>query len=154
MSNFFEQELRRLFGDGTVIENPRFVGRACLGDLGGDLRVRAEFATMGTADHYEALRLVVLNRTEGEVNRMFLRFKDLLGIKKVPNNPNFPRGLTPYIWTNSGESSWYVYQPTPADYQAMRQAAGNYLDVFRERTPPLRRKEKTKPPRAKRGQER
>ena len=45
--NFFEQELRRLFGDGEIIQGPKFVGRACLGDLGGELRVRAEFITAG-----------------------------------------------------------------------------------------------------------
>ena len=38
MSNFFEQELRKLFEDGQVVPSPKFVGRACLGDLGGDLR--------------------------------------------------------------------------------------------------------------------
>ena len=34
MSNFFEQELRKLFADGTIIRDPVFVGRACLGSLG------------------------------------------------------------------------------------------------------------------------
>ena len=28
MSNFFEQELRKLFADGSVIHDPVFVGRA------------------------------------------------------------------------------------------------------------------------------
>lgn len=36
--NFFEQELRKLFGDGNIIESPEFVGRTCLGALDGDLR--------------------------------------------------------------------------------------------------------------------
>lgn len=43
--NFFEQELQKLFADGTVISGPTFSGRACLGTLGKDLRVRAEFVT-------------------------------------------------------------------------------------------------------------
>ena len=30
MSNFFEQELRKLFADGAVIHDPVFVGRTCL----------------------------------------------------------------------------------------------------------------------------
>jgi len=33
VSNFFEAELRRLFADGEIIQNPKFVGRACLGNL-------------------------------------------------------------------------------------------------------------------------
>ena len=97
MSNFFEQELRKLFGDGHLIQSPRFVGRTCLGDLGGDLRARAEFVTMGYAGRYEALQLTVLKRTEGEVDRLSLRLEDVLGMKLVPGNPNFPQGVSPHI---------------------------------------------------------
>ena len=134
MSNFFEQELRKLFADGIIIENPKFVGRACLGDLDGDLRVRADFITMGIADQYEALRLTVLNRTEGVIDRNVLRFKDIIGTKPV-SNPNFRNGISPCIWDNYGKAEWYVYQPTPADFETLRQAADDYLDVFRERVP-------------------
>ena len=132
MSNFFEQELRRLFGDGEIIQDPKFVGRACLGDLGGELRVRAEFITTGYADHYEALRLVVLKRTEGEIDRLVLHMKDVIGVKQVPGNPNFPKGVSPYIWDDCGKAEWYAFRPTASDYQALRRAAGDYLDVFRE----------------------
>ena len=45
MSNFFEQELRKLFGDGRIIDDPTYSGRACFGTLGNDLRVRAQFVT-------------------------------------------------------------------------------------------------------------
>ena len=42
MSDFFEhdQELRRLFEDGSVIDTPVFVGRACLGTPGKDAQMR------------------------------------------------------------------------------------------------------------------
>ena len=135
MSNFFEAELRRLFGDGEIIQNPTFAGRACLGDLGGDLRARAEFVTMGYAGRYEALQLTVLKRTEGEVDRLILRLEDVLGMKLVPGNPNFPQGVSPHIWSDHGTLEWYAFQPTAADYDALRRSAGNYLDVFRERMP-------------------
>lgn len=134
MTNFFEQELRKLFADGSIIDDPKFVGRACLGSLDGDLRVRAEFITMGIAEHYSALRLTVLNRKEGVVDKSVLRFKDILG-KKAVDNPNFRDGVSPYIWDDRGKADWYVYRPTPADFEALRQAADDYLDVFRERTP-------------------
>ena len=65
MSNFFEQELRKLFADGSVIHDPVFVGRACLGGLDRSRQVRAEFVTLGHADHYAALRLTLLGNDQG-----------------------------------------------------------------------------------------
>ena len=47
MSNFFEQELRKLFGDGKIIHAPAFVGRACVGGLDAGRQVRAEFCDHG-----------------------------------------------------------------------------------------------------------
>ena len=135
MTNFFEQELRKLFADGDIIDDPKFVGRACLGSLGGDLRVRAEFISMNISSQYNALRLTVLNRKEGVVDKSVLRFEDIIGKKAVPGNPNFRNGVSPHIWDDRGKADWYVYRPTPADFEALRQAADDYLDVFRERTP-------------------
>ncbi len=132
MSNFFEQELRKLFGDGKIIESPQFVGRACLGTLGGDLRVRAQFITGMVANQYNALKIVVLNRTDGPVDTMVVKLKDLWGTKAVPG---YPSGLSPHFWDDGGKVQWYIFRPTDADYQTLRRVAGDYLDVFRERVP-------------------
>ena len=133
MSNFFERELGRVFGDGQVIRDPTYSGRSCLGTLGKDLRVRAQFITTGYADHYDSLKITVLNRTDGPVDTLVLKLKDLLGKKPVPGNPNFRSGVTPHIWEDYGKFEWYAYRPTEADYETIRQAAKQYLDVFRDR---------------------
>ena len=133
MSNFFEQELRKLFGDGKIIDDPAFSGRSCYGTLGKDLRVRAQFITTRVSDEYDALKLAVLNRTEGQVDALVLKLKDLLGKKPVPGNPNFPNGVSPYIWNDYGKLEWYAFRPTAADYEKIRQAAEQYLGVFRDR---------------------
>jgi hypothetical protein len=133
MSSFFEQELWHLFGDGKTFDNPACSGRACLGTLGQDLRVRAQFITTGYADHYDSLKITVLNRTDGPVDTLVLKLKDLLGKKSVPGNPNFREGVSPHIWDNYGKQEWYAYHPTAADYEVIRQAAKQYLDVFRDR---------------------
>ena len=133
MSSFFEQELGRLFGDGQVIRNPTYSGRSCFGTLGKDLRVQARFITTGYADHYDSLKITVLNRTDGPVDTLVLKLKDLLGKKSVPGNPNFREGVSPHIWDNYGKQEWYAYHPTAADYEVIWQAAKQYLDVFRDR---------------------
>lgn len=133
MSKFFEQELRKLFGDGAVMDEPSYSGRACFGTLGKDLRVRAQFISTGIADHYDALRVTVLNRTDGPVDTLVLKLKDLLGKRPVPGNTNFRNGVFPYIWVDNGKADWYAYRPTITDYQKIKDAVGDYLDVFRER---------------------
>ena len=129
---FYEQELRKLFADGQIIGSPKFTGRVCLGSLGGDLRVRVQFVTTGIADHYEAISVSILNRTDGVVDKLRIRLQDVLGKKQVLGNPNFPNGVSPYIWDDSGKAEWYAFRPTAEDYRALRQAVGEYLDVFRE----------------------
>ena len=135
MSNFFEQELRKLFEDGEIIGSPRFMGLACIGTLGGNLRARAEFIPRGTADNCDALYLTVLNRTDGELDRLTLRFEDIWGKTTLFGLNNVKRIVSPHFWNEGGKMSWCDYQPTAADYQALRQAAGDYLGMFRERIP-------------------
>jgi len=131
--NYFEQELRRVAGACDGIINPTFAGRACYGDLGGDNRVKLQFVTLGHADHYAALKATVLNRTDGEVDTLLLRFEDTWGKKQV-SNPNFKSGIIPYIWTSNRESEWYVYRPTDADVKQLAAELGAYLDVFIDRS--------------------
>ena len=131
----YEQELRKLFDGSSLMDRPQYSGRVCVGELGKDLRVRAEFFSTCVANQYDAIRLTVLNRTEGVVDRTMLRFKDVWGKKPVPGNPNFRDGVLVHLWDDRGDVDWYAYHPSVADYDALRQSIGQYLSVFRERTP-------------------
>ena len=132
---FYEQELRKLFENSGLIDRPQYSGRVCVGELGKDLRVRAEFFSAHVANQYDAIRLTVLNRTEGVVDRTLLHFKDVWGQKPVPSNPNFRSGVMPHLWDDRGDVDWYIYRHNAADYDLLRQAIGQYLSAFRERIP-------------------
>lgn len=69
----YEQELRKLFDGSGLMDRPQYSGRVCVGELGKDLRVRAEFFSAHVADQYDAIRLTVLNRKEGVVDRTLLQ---------------------------------------------------------------------------------
>lgn len=135
MSNFFEQELRKLFADGAVIHDPVFVGRACLGGLDRNRQVRAEFVTLGHADHYAALRLTLLGNDQGVLDKLTLRFKDVWGKQKIPNNPYLRDGVDPHIWVDGNRIDWYAYHPTQEDYRQLRQMASDYVETFRIQVP-------------------
>jgi len=131
--NYFEQELRRLFGNDANITDKKFVGRAFFGKLTDSLRVRVEFVTLGTADHYEAIKATIINRNDGPVDALAIRLSDLIG-KKMVSNPNFRDGIAPYIWKYGDKIEWYVYKPTKADYNQISGALNDYFNVFREPT--------------------
>ena len=128
---FFEKEMRKLFQHGLSFQETIFAGRACYGKLNEDIRVRMEFATEGVADHYSALKVTLLNRREGPVDSLLLRFADVLG-KKPTTNPNFKEGIIPHIWKNGNDFAWYVYQPTAADYKTLADAVGSYTSLFQK----------------------
>ena len=107
------------------------MGRACLGSLDRNRQVRAEFVTLGHADHYAALRLTLLDNDQGVVDKLILRFKDIWGKKKIPNNPYLRNGVAPHIWVDGDRIDWYAYHPSQEDYQQLRQIASDYVETFR-----------------------
>lgn len=128
---FFEQELRKIVG--SRYPDATYVGRACYVRLNEMNRAKIQFTVCGTADHYDALKVTILNRREGEVDTLCLRFQDVLGTKRVCN-PNFPNGISPHAWTYNGKTEWYAYHPNSRDYQLLTDALSDYLEVFQEQT--------------------
>ena len=129
--NFFESELKKIMGNSDILKDQRYVGRMCYGSLGGDLRARVEFVTLGVSDHYAGLKAAIINRKEGVVDNVLLRFSDIWGKPKV-SNPNFKEGMNPHIWTNNGKSEWYVCHPGAAEYQKAADALEKYLSIFQD----------------------
>ena len=62
-----------------------------------------------------------------------------LSVNACWNIVNFRSGVIPHLWDDYGKVEWYAYHPTAADYAALRDAVGQYLSAFRERTPELER---------------
>lgn len=129
--NFFEQELRKIVA--PKYPDATYVGRACYVRLDEMNRAKIEFITGIVANQYHALRLTILNRSEGQVDILLLKLSDILG-KKQTNNPNFRDGVSPHIWDDYGKAEWYVYHPNSRDYQQLTDAVSDYLEVFQEQT--------------------
>lgn len=126
---FFEQELRKIVGE--QYPDATFVGRACYVKLGEMNRAKILFSCSSVFGNYDTLLMSILNRNEGVVDKLTLRFGDLLGKKQV-NNPNFREGIVPRIWEDGGKAEWYVYHPTGEDYRKLTGAVSDYLEVFQE----------------------
>ena len=129
--NFFESELKKIMGDSAILKDQKYVGRMCYGTIGGDLRARVEFVTLGVSNHYAGIKASVINRKEGVVDSILLRFSDIWGKPKV-SNPNFKEGVNPHIWTDNGKRDWYVFYPGAAEYRKAADTLENYLSIFQD----------------------
>lgn len=126
--NFFEQELRRLFSGQPEFAEAKYIGRVCITPIDEEVKIRAEFVTCGTMGQYEALKLTALNRTDGAMDQLVLRFSDCFTSKV-----NVCGNITaPYIWTYNEKAEWYG-SPSPTDLQSLTDAARDYVGVFEPR---------------------
>lgn len=131
MTTTFEKELYKIFGDDLILDNTKYIGRNCYGELDNNIRMKASFTTMGTSSHFEALRLQLINRTEGEIDTTVIRFNEIWG-KKAVSNPNFRDGIFPHLWLCDNKLEWYVYQPTPRDFEILRDSVQEYASIFKD----------------------
>ena len=56
--NFFENNLRKMFENSEVIDNPYFCGNCMIGRLDEDVRIKVRFTTEGVSDSYPALAVI------------------------------------------------------------------------------------------------
>lgn len=118
--NFYEQELRDLFGSSSTLRDAHYCGRTCLAKLDEDLRVKLQFTTTGYADHYDAIKLAVINRTDGVVDQQLFRFSDIINQQHSPGMMS----VTPQIWDDNGKPEWY----RPISQEQRSQIANTILD--------------------------
>ena len=116
-TNFYETELQKMIHGNPFIQSYTLVGRAVLGKLDDDLRVKISLVTTGIAEHYDALKIRIINRTAGDVDTQIVKFKELLG-----------KGLA---IDNYGDGpSWGLRQPTQSDYIKLNQFLYCYLSFY------------------------
>lgn len=125
---FFEKELRKIVG--AIYPEAKYIGRAAYVELGGGNRGKFEFVTLGTHEQYEAIRASVINRSDGQIDSVTLRFADLFSPKKLPMGSK-----KPHAWTDGGKVEWYGFTPTAADYDSLIAAVSDYTELFEVQAP-------------------
>lgn len=125
---FFEGELRLMFGNNSIIHDPKIVGRTLLGKLDDDLLVKLQFVSTSISKHYDAIQMSIINRTDGVVDKETMLFGDIIGLKNDHGTPN----VNPYMWE---ESSHKAYWYTPVSITEKAQIADtvlNYVGMYQD----------------------
>ena len=63
------------------------------------------------------------------IDAVDIKLLELLG-RKQSDSRYLADGVSPHIWVNGGKAKWYGFRPTTRDYEDMRNAASEYMEVF------------------------
>jgi hypothetical protein len=92
--------------------------------------VKLKFVTMGISGRYEGIHAAILNPNKGKVDDAIFRFADIIGMK--PANIPDSHIVAPSFDGNDRGVEWYLYKPTPQDYEKIAGVIGDYFEMFRE----------------------
>ncbi len=120
MSNM-EKELRKLFQESELFYEAMFCGKMMIGKIDTDIRAKIEFISTHIHKHYDALKVSILNRTDGSVDTSVFRFVDMIGMKN---------GYEPYFWDDEHCNGWYGFYPSRKDYDIISSTVHDYMSMF------------------------
>ena len=130
--NIFEEELRRLFGDGIILDSPVFSGQLCMAEVGTDCHVQIQFIPDTAKDQYDTLQIIALRQTNGYVDAFRLKLSDVLKADTTQGKESGSENtIVPYIRLRDETAAWFPAPPGRAERELLVQEAGKYLDRFR-----------------------
>ena len=127
--NFFEKEMRQMFEDNDLFQDAKFLGKTMLAKLDDDLRIKLQFIASHISDEFDTVRLSIINRTEGVVDKQDFKFSDIIGQYNHP-------GRTPmdyHMWEYNNKPEWY----TPislADKTCIADTVLNYVAMYQDQS--------------------
>lgn len=77
--DFFEKEMRQMFGDNGIFQDAKFVGKTMLAKLDDNLRIKLQFIASHISGQYDTVQMTVIIRTEGVVDKQNFKFSDIIG---------------------------------------------------------------------------
>lgn len=124
--NFFEKEMRQMFGDSDILHDAKFVVKTMLAKLDDDLRVKLQFTASHVSGQFDTVQMSIINRTDGVVDKQNFKFSDIIGkCLRLGREP-----LDYHMWEYSNKPEWYTplsltdkarIADTVLDYAAMYQ---------------------------------
>lgn len=125
--NFYEKEMRTMFGDTDVIHDAKFCGRTMLGKLDDELRVKLQLISTFISGQYNAVQAAVINRTDGTVDKQTFKLADIIGKQKRNNLDE----IEPHIWEYNGNPEWYI--PVTASQKAqIADTVLGYVEMYHD----------------------
>lgn len=124
--DFFEKEMRTLFGDNTVMSDLKFTGKTMLGRLDENKLCKLQFVTTGTAGKYTAIQSTIINSDDGVIDKQLFKFSDIIGYFCSSLSDK----IEPYMW-DYNKPEWYT-KLSQTQKAAISDAVLDYVEMFQE----------------------
>ena len=122
----FEKEMRHFFEKDNLIENKVFVGKILTGKLNDTTNVKIYWDTLGVADNYVGFTIKIINKINGVVDSIFIKFSDILGFIEYGD-----RKIAHYLWDSRDNVDWYGPKPTAFQIQKVIDVISDYIKLYK-----------------------
>ncbi len=126
--DFFEKEMRTLFGDNTVMSDLKFTGKTMLGRLDENKLCKLQFVTTGTAGQYTAIQSTIINSDDGVIDKQLFKFSDIIGYFCSSLSDK----IEPYMWDYK-KTEWYT-KVSQSDKAKIADTVLEYVEMFQDQS--------------------
>ena len=124
--DFFEKEMRTLFGDNTVMSDLKFTGKTMLGRLDENKLCKLQFISTSTAGKYNAIQSTIINSDEGVIDKQLFKFSDIIGYFCSSLSDK----IEPYMW-DYNKPEWYT-KVSQSDKAKIADTVLEYVEMFQD----------------------
>lgn len=123
--DFFEKEMREMFEGSELLKDAIYCGKMMIARLDDKLRVKLVFVR-GAMNNYEGIKMFLLNRWEGEMDKQHFPFSDIIGYREIDGENE-----RPFISDYGLDSEWN-FPISSEEKQQIADKILNYIGMFAE----------------------
>lgn len=122
LQNFMEEMLLKR----VALTDKKICGDTIIGRINENINAKLTIIENGYANHFSAIRLTIINKKTGDIDKQIFKFLDVWG--KKPLTASADGGA--YIWRYYDDIDWYGYRPTIAEYNKLAEVINDYISLY------------------------
>lgn len=128
--DFYEQEMQKMFGENQCLQKTEFVGKTMLAMLDDRKLLKVEFINTAAANHYNAVRVSIIDKENGVMDKQIMKFSEIIGTYKLRSSSE---SIQPFMWDDGERSEWYV-PITNAQKAKIAEKVISYAEMFQDQS--------------------
>lgn len=118
--------LNSIFGEEFKKRETSTIGNSAYIKLDRERRIEVSFYNTFSIDSYDAVKLKLISKREGDLNCRIVKFEDVFSNIQDLTHPN---KIGKHIWKNRGDYSWYG-KPTKEDICRLKNTLKEYVALW------------------------